>query len=274
MARGSKSLKIMELLEAHTSSHHESTGQENDASTQEKQSRHRGKTVMANVWTSMEKFIIKVDKYGVPCTKDAATLSSFLGVLAKNGAYAPINIPNWRHEDFTPYKAKCLKLLMTKFDFPHTQETVTWILQNLNKRWRDWKGDLKAEFYIPKEKERVLVEPPSTVLEEQWPGLVRQWYNPRNEENKMGKELDRLKMCDATNKKKDSSYVNEEFRKNFINSSIAFALEKKDMIDGIWRLKILHLLTDITGQNLNIMWLKRFLENSCLKIKRVEDEDT
>ncbi|KAM0950000.1 hypothetical protein DsansV1_C04g0036541 [Dioscorea sansibarensis] len=171
MVRGLKGLKIRELLKAHpTSSHHESLGQQNEVDTQEK------------VWTSTEKIVIKVDKYGVPCTKDAATLSSFLGVLAKNGAYAPINIPNWRHEDFTPYKAKCLKLLMTKFDFPHTQETVTWILQNLNKRWRDWKGDLKAEFYIPKAKEKVLVAPPSIVLEEQWPGLVHQWYNPRNEE--------------------------------------------------------------------------------------------
>ena len=70
---------------------------------------------MANVWTSTERIAIKVDKYGVPCTKDAATLSSFLGVLAKNGTYAPINIPNWRHEDFTSYKAKCLKLLMVIF---------------------------------------------------------------------------------------------------------------------------------------------------------------
>ncbi|KAM0952670.1 hypothetical protein DsansV1_C02g0015581 [Dioscorea sansibarensis] len=52
-------------------------------------------------------------------------LSSFLGVLAKNSAYASINIPNWRHEDFIPYKAKFLKLLITQFDFPHTQETVT-----------------------------------------------------------------------------------------------------------------------------------------------------
>ncbi|KAM0947298.1 putative transposase, Ptta/En/Spm, plant [Dioscorea sansibarensis] len=138
---------------------------------------------------------------------------------------------------------------MTKFDFPHTQETVTWILQNLNKRWRDWKGDLKAEFYIPKAKEQVLVAPPSIVLEEQWPGLVRQWYNPRNEElaeiykrnakkqnnahtfgrksfarirNEMetetGKEPDRLTMWDATHKKIDGSYVNEEFRKKLVSS--------------------------------------------------------
>ena len=115
MARGSKGLKIRELLKAHpTSSHHESPGRQNDVDTQEKQSQHRGKTVMANVWTSTEKIVIKVDKYGVPCTKDAATLSSFLGVLAKNGAYALINILNWRHEDFT-HKAKWLKLLMVIF---------------------------------------------------------------------------------------------------------------------------------------------------------------
>ena len=37
MARGSKSLKIRELLKAHpTSSHHESLGQQNEVDTQEK----------------------------------------------------------------------------------------------------------------------------------------------------------------------------------------------------------------------------------------------
>ena len=110
MARRSKGLKIRELLKAHpTSSHHESPGQQNDVDIQEKQSWHRGKTVMANVWTSTEKIVIKVDKYGVLCTKDAVTLSSFLGVLAKNGAYVPISIPNLGHEDFYSLQRKVSK---------------------------------------------------------------------------------------------------------------------------------------------------------------------
>ena len=50
MVRGSKGLKIRELLKTHpTSSHHESLGQQNDDDTQKKQSRCRGKIVMANV---------------------------------------------------------------------------------------------------------------------------------------------------------------------------------------------------------------------------------
>ena len=86
---------------------------------------------MTNVWTAIEKIIIKVDKYRVPCTKDVTMLSSFLGVLTKNGAYAPINIPNLRHEDFTPYKAKCLKLLMVIF-FNIFDDVFSFILSHIH----------------------------------------------------------------------------------------------------------------------------------------------
>ncbi|OMO51683.1 hypothetical protein COLO4_37565 [Corchorus olitorius] len=30
-------------------------------------------------------------------------------------------------------------------------------------------------------KQRVLAKPPKSVLKEQWPGGVRQWYDPRKE---------------------------------------------------------------------------------------------
>ena len=72
----------------------------------------------------------------------------------------------------------CLNIIQLMFDgrqsliFLHTQETVTWILQNLNKRLRDWKSELKVEFYISNAKKQVLEAPPSTIFEEQWPGLV------------------------------------------------------------------------------------------------------
>ncbi|OMO52594.1 Transposase, Ptta/En/Spm, plant, partial [Corchorus capsularis] len=158
---------------------------EMDTDTEEEQTGVRGKTTMAHIWAmgaDSEKILIEVDEFGVPCTKNAATFASFLGVIAKNGVYVPLNIPTWRHDDFTPYKLKCLKLLEEKFEFPHTENTVDWILKNLNKRWRDWKGSLKATYYIPKGKQRVLSKPPKSVLEEQWPGLVRQWYDPRKEE--------------------------------------------------------------------------------------------
>ena len=51
-------------------------------------------TTMSNVLMATEKNAIEIDKYGVLCTKDAVTLSSFLGVLTKISPYALIIIPN------------------------------------------------------------------------------------------------------------------------------------------------------------------------------------
>ncbi|OMO65567.1 Transposase, Ptta/En/Spm, plant [Corchorus capsularis] len=115
-----------------------------------------------------------------------------------------------------------------KFEFPHTENTVDWILKNLNKRWRDWKGSLKASYYIPKGKQRVLSKPPKSVLEEQWPGLVRQWYDPRKEEK--------------THTKKDGSYVSEEAQKKLeeahklqSNSDLSSTSNQRDINEMIFR---------------------------------------
>ena len=46
-----------------------------------------------------EKIYLEVDEYGVPCSKEGATLGSFLGTTAVNGKYAPLNIPRWDHKN-------------------------------------------------------------------------------------------------------------------------------------------------------------------------------
>ncbi|OMO55653.1 hypothetical protein COLO4_35898 [Corchorus olitorius] len=117
-----------------------------DTDTEEEQTGVKGKTTMAHIWAmgaASEKIPIEVDEFGVPCTKNAALLASFLGVIEKNGAYVPLNIPTWRHNDFTPYKLKCLKLQEEKFEFPHTENTTDWILKKLSKRWRVGKDEAR-----------------------------------------------------------------------------------------------------------------------------------
>ncbi|OMO70864.1 Transposase, Ptta/En/Spm, plant [Corchorus capsularis] len=133
-------------------------------------------------------------------------------------------------------------LAAEKFEFPHTENTVDWILKNLNKRWRDWKGSLKATYYIPKGKQRVLSKPPKSVLEEQWPGLVRQWYDPRKEREKNEEVPDRLVMWEKTHTKKDGSYVTEDAKKKLkeakklqSNSDLSSTSNQRDINEMIFR---------------------------------------
>ena len=56
-------------------------------------------------------------------------------------------------------------------------ETRKWVLASLNKKWRDFKSDLKAGHYdLGKRKEEIIRNVPKDVLEEQWPILVNGWY--------------------------------------------------------------------------------------------------
>ena len=58
-----------------------------------------------------EKMHVEVDEYGVPCSKEGATLRSFLGTMAVNGIYAPLDIPRWDHKDFKGFHDAILQLV-------------------------------------------------------------------------------------------------------------------------------------------------------------------
>ena len=55
--------------------------------------RTRGPTTCKEVWTMnpSSKLVIEINDEGQPIGDNANKLSSFLGTLARNGAYAPLN---------------------------------------------------------------------------------------------------------------------------------------------------------------------------------------
>ena len=59
----------------------------------------RGPTTCKDLWIKLptaKKLIIEINDAGQPIGENAYKLSSFLGTLARNGAYAPINYEDWR----------------------------------------------------------------------------------------------------------------------------------------------------------------------------------
>ncbi|CAL1381427.1 unnamed protein product [Linum trigynum] len=93
-----------------------------------------------------ERIDVEVNKHGAPCGPESGLFASFLGVLARNGMFTPLEL-NWRKAEFRPYKAKVLDIVQTKFRYPPA--TSKWILTNVNRRWSDYKTKLKSLYYDP-----------------------------------------------------------------------------------------------------------------------------
>ena len=58
-----------------------------------------------------ENIFVEVDEYGVPCSKEGATLGSFLGTIAVNGKYATLDTSRWDHKDFKVFYDDILQLV-------------------------------------------------------------------------------------------------------------------------------------------------------------------
>ncbi|XP_055961654.1 uncharacterized protein LOC126680406 isoform X1 [Mercurialis annua] len=139
--------------------------------------RKRGRTTMASVWnlSGGEKIFVQVNKFGVPCTQEAAILGSFLGTIATNGTLAPVNFSRWDDKLMKPFYRKMLVIVEEKFEFP--PETRKWVLQSINKKWRDHKSDLKSRnFLSDKTMEQIESSIPEEIVPSQWPTLVQSWF--------------------------------------------------------------------------------------------------
>ncbi|XP_050234455.1 uncharacterized protein LOC126682746 [Mercurialis annua] len=201
----------------------------------------RGRTTMSSVWNMEkdEKIYVEVDEFGVPCSREGATLGSFLGTIALNGKYAPLDMPRWDSKDYKSFRDDILTLVQEKFLIP--PETKRWVLESVGKKWRDYKSDLKLQhFSRNKPKDQVLTNVPKGVEAAQWRILVNGWYteqsqkvsqintaNANKKKNKQttgrksyarlrkemeiqnGKAPDRLTFYEKTHKKKDGTYIDD-----------------------------------------------------------------
>nr|CAD1817944.1 unnamed protein product [Ananas comosus var. bracteatus] len=104
-------------------------------------------------------------------------LASFLGIVARNANLTPLHIPDWRA---FPMKEKrnILKLVKSKFSILTRGEK--WVLRSLGKKWKDYKCQLKSEYYLKyKNVDDLLENRPERVPRDQWTTLVSFWNSEK-----------------------------------------------------------------------------------------------
>ncbi|KAL6843728.1 hypothetical protein ACP4OV_026299 [Aristida adscensionis] len=135
----------------------------------------RGARLCLNVWTLPEgvRIPVALDNSGEPIGKEAATLTSFLGSLARDGVLTPLVYLDWR---FVPEKNKDVMWHIVKRKFDIAPICELWIMRCLGRQWKHWKAVLKQRHFDTHETEvECLADLNPRVLEEQWRFLVQYW---------------------------------------------------------------------------------------------------
>ncbi|XP_021745301.1 uncharacterized protein LOC110711233 [Chenopodium quinoa] len=149
---------------------------QDDQDSEENSVTRRGPTILADIWNQSpeEKWVVKFNRYGQPIGEESTLLSSFIGTIGRNPELAPQGHPDWR---LVPkeYKDKCMDEIRARFTFPRIGEPF--ILKTIGERVKDFRGELKAEYYEPNKHNRnLLVEnKPGRVPIEQWLKLITYW---------------------------------------------------------------------------------------------------
>ncbi|CAI0401399.1 unnamed protein product [Linum tenue] len=129
--------------------------------------RKRGPTKCKDIWALSrgEKFHIRVNTQGQPVGKNVKKLTTFLGTLARNGAYAPLRYEDWRKMP-NYYKTEMWDLVQEKFDIDPFVEP--WISSSLSSKWRNFKSSVKRDWFQCKERDE-------RVSDDDWAWLLRYW---------------------------------------------------------------------------------------------------
>ncbi|KAL5661208.1 hypothetical protein ACJX0J_028333, partial [Zea mays] len=96
-----------------------------------------------------KRILVKCNQLGQPIGKEGGLLGQFLGTIARNGGYCPIDVNDWRKikKDSAETILQCIQ---TKFLYPRSCEK--WILKSIGRDWRKYKSILKKKLYSPKKK--------------------------------------------------------------------------------------------------------------------------
>ncbi|ONM19585.1 hypothetical protein ZEAMMB73_Zm00001d004788 [Zea mays] len=150
-------------------------------------------TVLTHVWDlpKDKRILVKCNQLGQPIGKEGGLLGQFLGTIARNGGYCPIDVNDWRKikKDSAETILQCIQ---TKFLYPRSCEK--WILKSIGRDWRKYKSILKKKLFSPKKKRSYLYKLcPDDIDEDQWKSLVKYWKSSEgkalSEKNKLSCQM-------------------------------------------------------------------------------------
>uniref|UniRef100_A0A0E0LIJ1 Uncharacterized protein n=1 Tax=Oryza punctata TaxID=4537 RepID=A0A0E0LIJ1_ORYPU len=138
-----------------------------------------------------KRIVVKCNKLGQPIGSEGGMLGQFLGTIARNGSYCPLNKKNWRKvKENKENKGDLiiLQFVQTKFLYPHSCEK--WILKSTGRNWRRFKLC------------------PEVVEKDQWEALVNYWKSKKgkmlSEKNKRSRAM--LKNTHSAGTKSDARW--------------------------------------------------------------------
>ncbi|PKU65035.1 hypothetical protein MA16_Dca004650 [Dendrobium catenatum] len=136
--------------------------------------------------------LVNFNQYGQPIGQNKSLFIEFLGTIARNGKYTPIDIKSW-DKMLKSFKKNMLEVVQEKFEIPRSYDV--WVLQSIGKKWRNWKADVKSKYYDQKmSTELQLCNVPKMILKDQWKNLVTNWNSEESKEKNIGHSPTRVEM--------------------------------------------------------------------------------
>ncbi|KAL8512927.1 hypothetical protein ACS0TY_019186 [Phlomoides rotata] len=136
---------------------------------------HRGPTYMRNVWgrpSNLPRFHVEFNEFGQPIDGKDSNLCHFLGSIARNGRFCPIDVMDWR-EMPSRKKIDMLDAVKLHFDVPIT--THKWILSSIGEKWKNWKHFLKKNFWKDVPVLDMTMPKDDRIVLHQWFKLITYW---------------------------------------------------------------------------------------------------
>nr|KAJ0226424.1 hypothetical protein LSAT_V11C100031880 [Lactuca sativa] len=149
------------------------------------QKKVRGYTQKTETWnmSSSQKIVVTFNRFGKPVGDEGNELVQYLGTLVRMANHVGIDYDDWRK---IPIQKKEDMYSMVKAKFVihpvETSEIKKWILFSMGKKWRTWKGSLKARAYDSSLTIDQIVaqqtEKDNRVNPTQFKKLVTHWFTP------------------------------------------------------------------------------------------------
>ncbi|KAE8807912.1 hypothetical protein D1007_15734 [Hordeum vulgare] len=152
----------------------------------DKEVRKRKRTSLPIVWNMPkgQRIVVKCNENSQPIGDEGAILGKFLGTIARNGGFCPLNINDWRDVKKNSGEETILQCVQTKFVYPRSCEK--WILKSIGRDWRKYKSSLKDAFFKPAIEKNPNIKRkalyklcPEDVDIDQWRGLVKFWKSKK-----------------------------------------------------------------------------------------------
>ncbi|VAI62208.1 unnamed protein product [Triticum turgidum subsp. durum] len=152
----------------------------------DKEVRKRKRTSLPVVWNMPkgQRIVVKCNEDSQPIGDEGAILGKFLGTVARNGGFCPLNINDWRHVKKNSGEETLLQCVQKKFVYPRSCEK--WILKSIGRDWRKFKSSLKDAFFKPAIEKNPNIKRkalyklcPEDVDNDQWRGLVKYWKSKK-----------------------------------------------------------------------------------------------